>query len=224
MYLAITTRPDIMFAVSQLSRFMQNPGEKHVTAAKRVLRYIRGATGYGLKFDGKQIPGEANPKPKQKLSITVDCDADWGGELDERKSRSGYLVRINGSIVSYASKIQKTVALSSAEAEYYAISVAAQEIAWISQVLSEILMGTMEHSIPILHCDNRAAISISSKDIHHNRTKHIDIRHHFIRDEIQQKKLQIEWISTKEQVADILTKPLGNILFQGFRDLIVTKK
>ena len=83
------------------------------------------------------------------------------------------------------------------------------------------MLGTVAFDIPALKCDNRAAISISSKDIHHDRTKHIDIRHHFIRDEIKDKRLEIEWTSTKEQVADILTKPLGAILFQQFRDQIV---
>jgi hypothetical protein len=218
MYLSITNRPDISFAVSQLSRFMQNPGVKHVTAAKRIFRYIRGTPNYGLKFDGKWITGG-----DKTMKITALCDADWGGEIDERKSRTGYFVYINGCIVSYSSKIQKTVSLSSAEAEYYAISVAAQEISWIRQVLAEIMLGSVEFEIPVLKCDNRAAISISSKDVHHDRTKHIDIRHHFIRDEISQKRLQIEWTSTKEQVADILTKPLGAILFQRFRDEIVFK-
>lgn len=216
-YLCTTTRPDISFAVSQLSRFMQNPGEKHVTAAKRILRYIRGTPGYGLKFKGSSELGG------KRINVTALCDADWGGDTDERKSRTGFVVLINGCIVSYSSKMQKTVSLSSAEAEYYAISLAMQEILWIMQVLREMLLDVVEFEIPILKCDNRAAISISSKDIHHDRTKHIDIRHHFIREEVHQKRIRLEWTSTKEQVADILTKPLGAILFQRFRDQIVFK-
>jgi hypothetical protein len=219
MYLSITTRPDISYAVSQLSRYMQFPGAKHVVAAKRVMRYIKGTPNHGLRFDGRIM--QQQEEQQKKITIAALCDADWGGEGDERKSRSGYIVKINGCIVAYASKMQKTVALSSAEAEYYAISAAIQEVTWIYAVLKEVLMGTISIDVPLLWCDNRAAISISKNDIHHDRTKHIDIRHHFIRDEINAKRLTIQWISTKEQMADILTKPLGTILFQQFRDGIV---
>ena len=145
----------------------------------------------------------------------------WGGELDERKSRSGYLIRVNGCLVSYSSKLQKTVSLSSAEAEYFAISVALQEIIWIRQVLTEVLMGTVPVATPVLQCDNRAAIAISSNDIQHERTKHIDIRHHFVREEVKQKRLALEWIGTQDQAADIMTKPLGTQLFEKFREVIV---
>jgi hypothetical protein len=219
MYLSITTRPDICFAVSQLARYMQKPGRKHVVAAKRVMRYIRETPNHGLKLDGKILEGG-----HQKMRITALCDSDWGGEGDERKSRTGYLIKINGCIVSYSSKIQKTVSLSSAEAEYYAISVTVQELLWIGQVLRELMMDTVQLETPLLWCDNRAAIAISNNDIHHDRTKHIDIRHHFIREEVNQKRLKIEWISTKEQVADIMTKPLGVAPFQEFRDKIVFQK
>jgi hypothetical protein len=216
MYLAVTTRPDIGFSVSQLARYMQNPGKKHVVAAKRVMRYIRGTPNHGLRFAGQQ-----SPNGERTMKIQALCDADWGGELDERKSRSGYLIYVNGCLVSYSSKLQKTVSLSSAEAEYFAISVATQEIIWIHQVLTEVTMGTVPVDTPVLQCDNRAAIAISSDDIHHERTKHIDIRHHFIREEVKQRRLVIEWIGTKEQIADIMTKPLGTLLFERFRDTIV---
>jgi transposase InsO family protein len=216
MYLAVTTRPDIGFAVSQLARYMQSPGKRHVVAAKRVMRYICGTPNHGLRFDGA-----SSENGQKTMMIQAQCDADWGGELDERKSRSGYLIHVNGCLVSYSSKLQKTVSLSSAEAEYFAISVALQEIIWIRQVLTEVLMGTVPVATPVLQCDNRAAIAISSNDIHHERTKHIDIRHHFIREEVKQKRLILEWIGTKDQAADIMTKPLGTQLFEKFRDAIV---
>lgn len=220
MYLSITTRPDIACAVSQLSRYMANPGRKHIIAAKRILRYLKGTSRYGLKFDGGLCRSYFNDSNKQ-ITITALCDADWGGDPDERKSRTGYIIKVNGCIVSWTSKLQKTVSTSSAEAEYMAISSTVKEIIWIQQVLQEITGNTVTMETPLLYCDNQAAIAISKNDIHHDRTKHIDISHHFIRQKVKEQKLILEWISTKEQVADILTKPLGSILFQQFRDKIV---
>jgi hypothetical protein len=126
---------------------------------------------------------------------------------------------INGCTVSWVSKKQSTVSLSSAEAEHMAVSAAVQEIKWIKQLLQEITMKP-DKSTTLL-CDNQSAIQISNNDMHHNRTKHIDIRHHFIRDALKNKEFNMVWIPTEEQVADILTKSLAVIQFTRLRDLLM---
>ena len=136
------------------------------------------------------------------LSLVLDCysDSDWAGDVDDRHSTSGYVIRLNGCTISWRSKRQNTVALSSCEAEYYAISSTVQEIIWFQQLLKEILphdhrAATTVNSIPVksfLHVDNQSAIQISRHDVHHDRSKHIDIRHHFIR-EVHQ-----EWYRRRE--------------------------
>lgn len=210
MYAAISTRPDICHAVNMISRYLCNPCETHLSAAKRVLRYIKGSTTVGLTFDGSH---------NQNVSITAYADADWAGDLDDRKSTSGYVIKIGDCVVSWISKKQPTVSLSSAEAEYMAISAAVQEITWIRQLLNEIHFNQPEASV--LRIDNQAAIAISENDVHHARTKHIDIRHHFVRDYIKNKQVQLKWISTQDQLADIFTKGLSKIRFNHLRKLLV---
>jgi hypothetical protein len=210
LYAAITTRPDIAFAVNLVSRFMQNPGEIHWKACKRILRYLSGTRKTGLIFRGN------NPK---EFEITAYSDADWAGDQNDRKSTTGFVITINGSVVSWLSKKQPTVALSTAEAEYMAISATIQEVNWISQLLSELDLNVK--STAKLFCDNQAAIAISTNDINHSRTKHIDIRHHYIRDAIKNKQIDLAWISTDKQMADILTKPLSRIQFSKHRDTLM---
>jgi hypothetical protein len=211
LYAAISTRPDISHAVNMVSRFMKNPGEKHWIACKRILRYLRGTSKLKLVFQGN-----ANEK---ELVTTAYSDADWGGDLDERKSTTGYIIKVNDCLVSWVSKKQRTVALSSAESEYMAISAAVQEIKWINKMLEELMF---KQTIPTkLFSDSQAAIAISQNDIDHNRTKHIDIRHHFTRDAIKNKEVDLEWIPTAEQEADILTKGLGKVQFERLRNMII---
>jgi hypothetical protein len=126
---------------------------------------------------------------------------------------------LNGNAVSWVSKKQTTVALSSAEAEYMAISATVQEIKWISQLMEELGLNTVKPST--LYCDNQAAIAISNNDVHHARTKHIDIRHHYVRDAIKAKEIDIKWISTNNQLADIFTKPLPRQSFERLRQVLL---
>ena len=208
-YAAISTRPDISHAVNMISRYLANPGPAHLVAAKRILRYIKGTTNIGLTFDGNNTT----------VSIIGYADADWAGDYDERKSTTGYIVMIGNCMVSWASKKQSTVSLSSAEAEYMAISSSLQEIKWIRQLLNELyIVNQGEPSV--LNIDNQAAITISQNDVDHSRTKHIDIRHHFIRDSIKNKEVQVKWISTHGQLADIFTKPLMKVRFNYLRNIL----
>ena len=159
----------------------------------------------------------------QVVSINVFTDADWGGDCQDRKSTTGYVVKINGSTVSWATKKQPTVAISTAEAEYMAISADTQELLWIQQILREMfdIVGMKLHAPYILFCDNQAAISIRKNDVHHHRSKHIDIKYHFIRDQIKNNKIKLQWLSTQDQMADILTKPLDKVKFTRFRNRIL---
>ena len=207
LYASITTRPDIAYAVNQVSRFMSNPGMKHWQACKRILRYLKRTTKIGLILNG----GEQN----QQL-LSAYSDADWAGDTDDRKSTTGMVVMMNGSVVSWMSKKQTTVALSTAEAEYMALGGTIQEIKWIKSLLGE--LGVLVKEPITIWCDNQAAIAISKNNVNHNRTKHIDIKHHFVRDAVKDKQVKIDWISTSEQVADVLTKALDKNQFVKLRD------
>ncbi len=171
-------------------------------------------------------------------SVNVDAfsDADWAGDKSDRRSTTGYVVCVNGCVVSWGVKKQSTVALSTAEAEYMAVSSTTQEILWVIQLLNE-MMFTIDNStigednnkqryqpsnIVMLWCDNQAAVSIGTNDTHHQRTKHIDIRHHFVRDVVKSGVIALKWISTRFQLADVLTKALGSITFTRLRDQIVS--
>lgn len=210
LYAALTTRLDIAYAVNLVSRFMKNPGEVHWRACKRILRYLQGTKPTGLMFKGND---------SKELYIEAYSDADWGGDHNDRKSTTGFIILINGSVVGWTSKKQATVALSTAEAEYMAISATVQEVKWISQLLMEL---EFPMKLPIkLFSDNQAAISISTNDINHSRTKHIDIRHHYIRDAIKNKEVELSWVDTNNQVADILTKPLAKSQFDTLRSKLM---
>ena len=175
-YASISTRPDITHAVNMTSRYMHAPGNMHMTAVKRILRYLSTTKHYCIKYENKN---DNNNDDNTKLTITGYCDADWGGSED-RKSTTGYCTFINNNIISWNTKKQQTVALSTAEAEYMAITEVVQEVQWIKQLLEE-----MKYNIntPInIYVDNMSAISIGENDVQHDRTKHIDIKYHYIRE------------------------------------------
>ena len=220
MYAAISTRPDIAHAVNMISRYLGNPGEKHLVAAKRILRYIKGTTDIGLTFTSDININLKQNQSSSNISITGYADADWAGDYDERKSTTGYVIMIGNCVVSWVSKKQSTVSLSSAEAEYMAISSSIQEIKWIRQLLNELYIFNQSEP-SLLNIDNQAAIAISENDVHHARTKHIDIRHHFIRDSIKNKEVQLKWINTQAQLADIFTKALMTVRFSYLRNIIL---
>ena len=199
-----TTRPDICHAVGVVSQFSSDPTTTHWTAVKRILRYLKGTIDLQLKYDGRG-----------GSSIEGYCDADWGGCLESRRSTTGYAFLVSGGCVSWASKRQPTVALSSTEAEYMACAAACQEIKWL-------LNFEALPSIPIvpplaLWCDNQGAVLLSLNGIQHQRTKHIDLRHHFIRDMVEENLVIIKHIGSSDQVADIMTKCLSPEKFRACR-------
>jgi hypothetical protein len=211
-YLVQTCRPDIAHAVNTVSRHCTDPSHIHLVAVKRIMRYLRGTPHMGLTYTRRTT----GAKP---INMVVYTDSDWGGDSTDRKSTTGYVVKINGCTVSWGTKKQQTVALSTAEAEYMAISVGIQEVIWMRQFIGEILkvLNKALDEASTVYCDNQAAVSISTNDVHHHRTKHIDIKYHFIRDHVQNKVVKMEWLPTHEQVADILTKPLEKVKFMNCR-------
>lgn len=218
LYAALSTRPDISHAVSTLAQFVSAPLPQHWEAAMRVLRYLKGTAHLGLIYRGQP----ADPSAALVLG-PCSSDASWAGDVDDRRSRTGVVSKI-GSIhgstaVSWTSKKQSVVALSSAEAEYMAAGEGVREIIWLRQLLKE--LGRPQTSSTILLVDNQSAISIATNDVSNNRSKHIDMRHHFIREHVASGAVGIKWVSTLDQEADIFTKALGKIPFQRLRDRIM---
>jgi Reverse transcriptase (RNA-dependent DNA polymerase) len=193
MYAALGTRPDISFAVSFLAQFMQNPGRPHWEAVKRVFRYLKGTKGTCLVIGGSQGGLEAY------------SDADWASQ-EHRHSVSGYVFTIDGGAVSWSSKKQPIVALSTTEAEYIAATHAAKEALWLRAFLADIARP-LKNPITI-HLDNISAISITKNDEFHPRTKHIDIRYHFIRHATREGLIHVDYVPTDDMAADMFTKAL----------------
>jgi hypothetical protein len=216
-YAAISVRPDIAFAVNTLARYLQQPGDAHLTAAKRVLRYLRQTSDMGLVLGGQKDEQSAT-------TITVWSDADWATNPDNRRSITGYVIQVNGAVVSWHSKQQSIVAKSTCEAEMYALSAAVSESRWIRMFLRELF--EQQEAAPMIrtvaHVDNTAAIAVSKNDVHHARTKHIDLRHHHVREAVEKNMLRLEHVPSVQQLADILTKPLGRVTFERLRDQLLS--
>ncbi|KAG6515127.1 hypothetical protein ZIOFF_025512 [Zingiber officinale] len=160
-------------------RFMQSPSHFHLGAAKRVLRYVQGTTDLGLSF-----------QKNHALNLVGYCDSDLGGSLDDMKSTSGYCFSFGSTIFSWVSKKQQSVAQSSAEAEYISASVATSQAIWLRKILAD--LGHHQIEGTVLHCDNKSAIAMAKNPVHHNRTRHIALKHHFIRQAIEDKEIQLE--------------------------------
>lgn len=198
LYAAMMTRPDIAYAVQALGRHMQASGPEHVVAAKRVMRYLQGTRELGIKY---------GPIEPSKLELAGYCDSDWGSDLDTRRSTTGWVFMLGGGAMSWGSKLQPTVALSSSEAEYMAASAAVQEALRLRSLLSS--LGMEQHGAIKIYEDNQGCIALSENPVMHRRTKHIDIRYHFIRERVESGEVKLVYVPTEQQLADLLTKPLG---------------
>jgi peptidoglycan hydrolase-like protein with peptidoglycan-binding domain len=212
MYLMLCTRPDIAYAVSQLGRFAANPSQKHHAALKRLFRYLKGTSDYGLVIDTQGRPD----------ILTGYTDANWGRD-DDRRSTGGYVFTFAGTAISWKSKRQATVSLSSCEAEYIAESEAAKEAIWLQRLLCELRVDLSQPSasepVTILG-DNRGALALAKNPMYHARTKHVDIRYHFVREKVEERLVKMEWIAGGLNPADGLTKPLGKTKFESFRRMV----
>lgn len=205
-YLVRGTRPDIANAVRELSTFLSCYNKTHWQAARRVLKYLKGTSNYGLRLDGS----------KRSMVYEVYTDASFACREKERKSVSGYVAMLAGTCVSWSSSKQACVALSTTESELVALSEGVKESEWFWQLLSE-LGFTMGAPIQ-LWCDSKAAIDVVSNPTNHKSTKHIETRHLFVRDLVQKERIHVEYCPTKDMVADLLTKALPPGQFQQLRE------
>lgn len=202
MYLSVCTRPDIAQAVGALARYMATPTVANWQAAKGVLRYVSGTANYGITFGGDKIDLEAY------------CDADYAGDIDTRRSTTGYVFILSGGAISWSSRLQPTVAVSTTEAEYMAASYAIKEALWLKTLLSELDQNPGNLTI---YADSQSAIKLLKNPVFSMRSKHIDIIYHFARERVMRKDITFKYVSTDKMVADILTKPLPSTKFDFCR-------
>ncbi|KAJ9547961.1 hypothetical protein OSB04_020504 [Centaurea solstitialis] len=204
-YLSLT-RPDISFAVNKMAQFMHMPTDEHWVLVKRILRYLCGTLNKGLLLY-RDSP----------LALHAFSDADWAGNKDNYASTGAYLVYLGRNLVSWSSKKQSTIARSSTEAEYRSVAATASELRWVSSLLSELGVGSL--TTPVVYCDNNGATKLSSNPVFHSRMKHVAVDYHFIRDQVQSGLLRVSQVSSADQLADLLTKPLPTS--QGYVKLFV---
>nr|MDZ8005347.1 hypothetical protein [Nostoc sp. DedSLP05] len=202
-----STRLDISYSVGVTSRFMHDPRKSHWVAAKRILRYLKGTPHHGLSYT-----------TDSDFSLTGFSDSDWAGCPDTRRSTSGYCFQLGKGTISWSTKKQNTVSLSTAEAEYKASVETVREAVSLRQLLRDVGLP-IEGPTNIL-CDNQSAIKMTKNPVFHARTKHIEIYHHYIRDLVQDHVVHLEYIPTQDQVADLFTKSLGLDKFGKFRDML----
>lgn len=200
MYLAVSTRPDISFAVSFLSQFNNSHTTEHWSAAKRVLRYLKGTIDLNLTY------------VRDKMFLIGYTDADWGNDVSDRKSFSGIMFKLSGGSITWGCRKQTSTALSSTEAEYKAISEAGKEAVYLRALLTEILQNPNDilgfNKGIVIYNDNQSAQKIVSNQVFHKRTKHIAVKYHYIRELVSNKQIDLKYMPGTEMVADICTKPL----------------
>jgi hypothetical protein len=201
----VHTRPDLAFAVGFVSRFMEHPTEEHLQAVKRILRYVAGTLNFGLCY--KRRTGVAR--------LVGYSDSDLVGDIDTRESTNGTLFFLGNCLISWQSIKQRVVALSSCEAEYVAATTAATQAIWLAQLLSKL---TEEEAQTVeLKVDSKSALALARNPVFHGRSKHIELRNHFIRGCLDDGRISTTYIPTADQFTDILTKTLGRVKFQELR-------
>ena len=206
MYLT-ATRPDIMFGVSLISRYMSSPTEEHWCATKRILRYINGTIEMGILYKGESI-----------TELVAYTDSDFAGDLNDRKSTSGFVFLLAGGAVSWASKKQPVVTLSTTEAEYIAAASCACQYIWLMRLLEK--LGHKGEEGSIMYCDNSSTIQLSKHPVFHGKSKHIDVKFHFLRDLVNEGTVKLKYCNTQNQIADVMTKPLKKEQFIKLREML----
>jgi hypothetical protein len=205
----VNTRPDIAYAVGLASRFMEAPTSEHWAAVKRIVRYISGTLDYGCKYVSGKNAG---------LKLLGYTDSDHGGDFVHRRSTTGMMFFLGPNLVTWNSQKQKSVALSSCEAEYMAAAAGACQGVWLSRLVAVLTGGEVQKFKMLI--DNKSAIELSKNPVYHERSKHIDTRYHFIRECVGKGDVDVEHVSTEHQLADILTKALPRVRFIELRGRI----
>lgn len=201
----VHTRPDICFAVSALSQFMTDLRHVHQIAAKHVLRYLHGMIGYGLRYTS--VGG---------VRLSSYTDSDWVGSAVDQKSTSGYCFSMGFEMISQYSRKQSFVALSTAKVEYIVASDVGKEAIWLHKLLAGLFGDVLE--MTTIQCDNQSCVKLSENPVFHDRSKHIEMQYHYLRDMVQKGSILLQYIQTKEQIADVFTKPLHAVKFVYFQD------
>ena len=199
LYAAISSRPDMAYTASLLARYSKKHSNEHMNAACRALRYLACTKQMKLVLGGNS------------LHMTAYSDSDYAGDQASAKSQSGVITLLGDGAIDWSSKLQSTVALSSMEAEYAAMAHAVQDVRWLCNLLTELNINVSQ---PILMVDNMAAIQYSKNGGNQSRTRHVNVKYHFVREQVEARLVQLRWIDSKQQVADIFTKPLARAAFE----------
>ncbi|KAG8499662.1 hypothetical protein CXB51_006097 [Gossypium anomalum] len=203
----VLTRPDIAYAVNRVCQFMHAPTTEHLTALKRILRYLRGTIDYGLIF-----------RPSDRLSLVGYADANWGLDFDDRRSTTGYCIFFGHTPVSWSSKKQQVVSRSTAEAEYRSLAAAASDVTWLMSLLQELHLCSVD--VLALWCDNSSAVAVAANPVLHSKFKHVELDLFFVREKVATGSLVVGEVPACDQVADVLTKPLSASVFTRFRNFL----
>jgi hypothetical protein len=196
MYAMLCTRPDLAYPINVVNQHMANPSLEHWIAMKRIFQYLQGTLQFKLHFGGLS--------PQDVVGY---CDADWVGDLEDTRSTTRFVFMMGGGATSWSSKQQPTIVLSMTEAEYMASTQATKEAIWMTKAMKE-LRYMKEKKAMVIRCDNQGAISLTKNPKQHARTKHINVQHHFVREQVEIGEVTFEYCSTEEMVADVLTKAL----------------
>jgi histone deacetylase 1/2 len=199
------TRPDISFSVNKVCQYLNSPSTTHMTAVKRILRYLHYTQQVGLRI-----------RKSRSTLVSAFSDADWAGSLEGRRSTGGFAVFLGSNLISWSARKQATVSRSSTEAEYKAVANATAEVMWVQKLLEELRIPSPKKAQ--LWCDNIGATYLSANPVFHARTKHIEVDYHFVRERVAQRLLSIGFVPTGDQVADGFTKPLSVRQLEMFRN------
>ncbi|CAK1590667.1 unnamed protein product [Parnassius mnemosyne] len=206
LFLCSISRPDISFSVNVLSRYVNNPSQQHVNAVKRIVRYLINTKDLCIKY------GESD-------GLIGYSDSDYASDVDTRKSTTGYIFMMNGGPITWSSQKQKTIALSTTEAEFVAACEAAKEMIWLRQLMLDLGKNC---KCVTMFIDNQSAINLINNSVYHKRTKHINVKYYFIREKVELGMIKINYVPSKDQLADILTKALPTQTFTYIREQIIS--